>query len=154
MPRIYSSIPIEIRFWKFINKTPTCWIWTGCTNSFGHGRIRKHPFTYYSHRISYEIHYGKIPEGLFVCHHCDNPSCVRPDHLFLGTQLDNLRDCKSKKRNNFGEKVPNHKLTWKSVDEMRELILKDNPTTAFLSRKYGVHPRTIRNVRNKDTWNR
>lgn len=89
------------RFWKKVDKTSYCWEWTayklkkglpygvfGCGN-----RIIK-----YAHRYSYELHFGKIPMGLKVLHKCDNAKCVRPDHLFLGTQADNIRDMDTKSR--------------------------------------------------------
>lgn len=93
------SNPIKSRFFKHVKKTDGCWIWTGYCQKNGYGTIHCGKGSIKrAHRISYEIHCGKIPDGLYVCHKCDNPSCVRPDHLFLGTQLDNIRDCISKGR--------------------------------------------------------
>lgn len=87
------------RFWAQVCKTETCWLWTGGTNE-GYGVIypgERHK-RILAHRLSYEWHYGLIPAGLCVCHHCDTPLCVRPDHLFAGTRQDNNFDCYQKGR--------------------------------------------------------
>lgn len=93
------------RFWKRVQKTDSCWIWTGTKLWNGYGSLslgRARGFSidqkHYAHRVSWLIHNGEIPDGIFVCHRCDNPICVRPDHLFLGTPLDNMRDMISKGR--------------------------------------------------------
>lgn len=92
---------IEGRFWRKVNKSGEngCWIWTA-NKSRGYGLIstKKYQSPKKAHRLSWEMHHGEIPEGLEVLHKCDNPSCVNPDHLFLGTQLDNIKDAVSKNR--------------------------------------------------------
>lgn len=103
-------IPVAQRFWSKVDKNGPiashapglgqCWIWTGSTSE-GYGQINvgggdgRHDW---AHRVSWEIHHGPIPDGLWVLHRCDNPSCVRPDHLFLGTVADNNRDMIAKGR--------------------------------------------------------
>lgn len=90
------------RFWPKVEKTEHCWTWSGAKNRRGYGwlhngsRTTRKPMR--AHRASWEIHFGKIPDGLWVLHRCDNPPCVRPDHLFLGTRTDNMRDCAAKGR--------------------------------------------------------
>ena len=86
------------RFWSKVNKTDGCWEWTAYLNKQGYGRYGIGSNVYRAHRLAFEEAYGPIPEGMFVCHKCDNPSCVRPDHLFLGTNSDNLKDCSAKGR--------------------------------------------------------
>src|SRR3990167_8578219 len=88
-------------FWSKVNKTKTCWLWTG-GQEHGYGRVLY--TTSYSrwrtraHRVAWELAYGLIPQGKFVCHACDVKLCVRPSHLFIGTQFDNMRDAARKGR--------------------------------------------------------
>lgn len=88
----------EDRFWAKVKKTRKCWIWTGAKLPTGYGRLGIEYKTVAAHRYSYELHIGTIPDGMFVCHSCDNPPCVRPEHLFLGNGLVNMRDASVKGR--------------------------------------------------------
>jgi len=76
-----------------------CVLWTGCTSTRGYGRICIRQRTYQAHRLSWLVNRGPIPVGLWVCHHCDVPACIAPEHLFLGSPSDNMRDCAEKRRN-------------------------------------------------------
>lgn len=86
------------RFWTYVEKTETCWLWIGALSDNGYGRLHVHRRSLSVHRLSYVIHRGAIPEGQYVLHHCDRRACIRPDHLFLGTHLDNINDMLQKKR--------------------------------------------------------
>lgn len=88
------------RFWTYVKKTPNCWIWIGANRS-GYGRLRVNGKKITVTHLSYELHKGKIPNGKFICHSCDNPSCVNPEHLWIGNHLDNARDMRFKGRHRF-----------------------------------------------------
>ena len=102
------SHTLEERFWNKIDKNgpihpvlgTRCWLWTGAHQTFGHGviRLKDTKKNKLVHRLSYEIHYGSIPEGLNILHRCDNPPCCNPEHLFAGTQKDNIQDAIKKGR--------------------------------------------------------
>lgn len=88
----------EIRFWRGVKKTDTCWLWARALTGEGYGNIWVNKKVVHSHRFSWELHNGPIPKGVLVLHRCDTPRCVRPDHLFLGSQMDNTHDCINKGR--------------------------------------------------------
>ena len=150
---IKKRVPIEERFWKHVNKTEGCWIWTGALNSYGYGTVSfKAEHTYrYAHRVSWELAFGPIPEGLFICHHCDNPPCVRPDHLFLGTLADNNTDCLAKDRVARGNAIPLSKLTAESVSEIRRRLSNGESQTS-LALEYGVTQSSVSEVANRKSW--
>ena len=100
-PGVKGGVKLSVaeRFWSKVRRTDGCWLWTASVSKAGgYGLLRVNGATRTTHRISWEIAYGPIPVGLSVLHRCDVPACVRPSHLFLGTQQDNLRDMHSKGR--------------------------------------------------------
>jgi hypothetical protein len=97
----HQRVTHEERFWSKVNKTETCWLWTGHCNCDGYGEFSICGVRILAHRASYLLEYGMLPEGLSVLHSCDNPPCIRPTHLFLGTQQDNVNDMIAKGRANF-----------------------------------------------------
>lgn len=144
------------RFWKKveIRGNDECWLWKSCKNSHGYGRFGVGMKVYLAHRISYEMTFGEIPEGLLGLHKCDNPSCVNPNHIFLGTQEDNMHDAIRKGRsvlvigNYHGEEHPMCKLSDKQVAEIRERFSSEKITKASLAREFDVHPKQIYNIVN------
>jgi hypothetical protein len=114
--------PLIERFWSKVRKTDGCWLWVGAKHDgkWGYGIIGhagRGSRSLRSHRLSWEIHHGAIPSGLFVCHSCDNPACVNPDHLFLGTHEDNMHDMRLKGRS---APPPKKRFTNAQIVAMRE----------------------------------
>lgn len=103
---------IEDRFWAMVLKTESCWLWQGYMNPKGYGLIstKRGSRPLQTHRVSYEIHYGPIPDGLWVLHKCDNQQCVNPEHLFLGTAHDNTADMIAKERGHWQRNAPSKLL--------------------------------------------
>jgi len=136
---------LKERFWRFVKKTDTCWEWIGRKNRFGYGLIGNRYKDVKAHRISYKIYIGKIPEGMLVIHSCDNPSCVNPEHLRLGTQKENIRDMVKKKRHSFGEKNGQAKLTNAEVRKIRFLFRTNNyyGYQRILAKRFSISPTTI-----------
>lgn len=147
------------RFFKHIERTADCWIWKAAKNEHGYGIFRIYPKNYLAHRFVYMLVYGDIPQTLFVLHKCDNPSCVNPNHLFLGTQKDNMVDCKQKGRVKtvghlfYGEDHYNSKLKESEI----WLIFRVANLTKFphhkMAKMFRVNTTTIQRIIYKKTWN-
>ena len=141
------------RFWAKVDKSGDCWIWTGNRHKAkgrDYGMINTRDGSKLAHRVSYELHYGPIPPGMEVCHRCDNPPCVNPAHLFLGTHSDNMRDCVNKQRKNAvrGSKHKLSKLTDAQVEQIRQSPL----ASAELARQFGVSDTLVCNIRKGKAW--
>jgi hypothetical protein len=106
------------RFWNKVDKSGDCWVWTAGKIQ-GYGSFSQDNKHIPAHRYSWFIHNGPIPDGLLICHHCDNRPCVNPAHLFLGTRADNQRDMAEKGRSLFGERNSRSKLTEADVLAIR-----------------------------------
>jgi len=148
------SLPV-MAFWSHVTsgKLDECWEWQGPKVGNGYGRARiagKSPE--YAHRLSYMLHYGPIPDGMYVCHHCDNPICVNPHHLFLGTALDNSADKSRKERHPRGDRSVVSKLTWDTVRTIRHLYATGTHSQSALGRRFGVSSSTIRFIVHGKTW--
>jgi hypothetical protein len=143
------------RFWLKVRKTDQCWEWTGCKNVKGYGRLFIHKNgqrdVQLAHRLSYQAFIGDIPEGMFVLHGCDNPSCVKPDHLFLGTAQDNSSDMVAKDRHARGERSGVAKLTDVEVEEIKKLS-KEGVSGVMLAARFQVSVQTICGILKGRTW--
>src|SRR3990167_1999300 len=142
-----------------IGKTDECWEWQACQRD-GYGFISIPPRgnSALAHRVSYALFRGPIPSGIYVCHHCDNPSCVNPRHLFLGTQQDNMADAKQKGRipsglhSGFYRQRLFRKLTEQEVVEIRQLYKNKQGTHRSLAIRYGGSHKTIVEIVNRKFW--
>lgn len=131
-------------FWKIVDKTKTCWVWAGCTNQDGYGSLSYLGKIDKAHRVSYKLNIGEIPEDMEVCHHCDNPPCVRPDHLFLGTHEDNMKDRDKKGR-------AAKKLSEDKVKDIAELV-NFGWTHQRVAEKFGVARVSVTKIMNGTVW--
>lgn len=123
-----------------------CLVWTGATSRWGYGRYGKKRLP--AHRLSYEQAIGPIPQGMIVCHRCDNPPCIEPTHLFLGTHKTNAEDKVAKGRHLFGERAPSNKLTEGDVRAIRQ----DARSYAEIAEAYGMSDWTIKDIQNRRIW--
>ena len=123
----FVSVPLAERFWSRVEFTDGCWLWTGTTvdKERPYGSIWAYGKYELAHRVSWRLHYGEIPEGRHVCHHCDNPRCVRPDHLFVGTNQENMLDASRKGRLPKQRKRRTHCKRGHAYDEDNTYFAKD-----------------------------
>lgn len=139
-------------FFSKVSKGPNgCQIWTGALAGKGYGIFLpngRRGKRYYAHRYSWEAVNGQIPEGMVICHRCDNPRCVNADHLFVGTQADNMRDMVEKGRSTSGEANPRAKLTKADVVAIRA----SDKSSREVAPLYGVSPGHIRSIRSGKKW--
>jgi len=147
--------PLAERFWAKVQKGEGCWVWRGA-GAPSYGRIQaggKGSALLSASRVSWELERGPIPEGQWVLHHCDNPSCVRPDHLFLGSQSDNILDCVSKGRHVApqGERNGMARLTDDHVKSIKAL-LADGRGGTEVAKRFGVSPALISAIKHAYLW--
>lgn len=142
-------------FWKKVDKTDSCWNWLACKDKLGYGQFWFNGKTILAYRASWMINKGQIPKNLCVLHKCDNPPCVNPNHLFLGTRQDNMRDMMNKGRgaDKRGEKHHLVKLTENKVDAIRKMYAAGNITQIILGRLFSVDQSQISHIINRVNWN-
>lgn len=137
-------------FWANVDKTDKCWLWRGSVTTDGYGRYMYQKKGYSTHRLSWWLHHGELPPSMDVLHTCDNRLCINPAHLYLGTDVENARDCIARGRANKpkGEQHPRAKLNTAKVIAIRASNLPDKP----LAKSYGVAPSLIYAVRARRIW--
>ena len=162
----YAARPVAERFWEKVSRdgpVPAhrpelgpCWIWTAGINvrrgGYGMFALRKGVIRR-AHRIAWQLERGEVPDGVWVLHHCDNPPCVRPDHLFLGTPKDNSGDKDAKGRGNYpkGSARPQAKITEADVIAIRA-ARAEGVTGAVLAQRYGIHRTAVYHIAKGDYW--
>ena len=125
-----------------------CIEYNGFRNALGYGRLRFAGEKHLAHRLAFAALVAPIPEGLFVCHYCDNPACINPSHLFLGTHQDNIDDMKNKGRGIKGTMVHTSKLTPEQV-----LLIRVDPRHyPLIAREYGVTGTSVRSIKERRSW--
>ena len=158
-------------FWEKVDRQTQgdCWRWKAFRNPMGYGMFGVKRDVRLAHRIAYELTYGEIPEGMCVLHRCDNPSCVNPSHLYLGTRTDNNRDKllrgrvyrpvgdKNPSRSHpetqvRGEASPNAKLTTESVKQIRIMYATGKYRLVDIASQFGVSFSTIGRIVKRETW--
>ncbi len=158
--------PLAERLRGHTKQVGECWLWTGQVNASGYGRIEIADKRCQAHRVSWEVHRGPIPDGLSVLHNCpdgDNPRCINPKHLFLGTHLDNMRDMAQKGRaaktalshpesRPRGSRAPSALLTEEAVRAIRSRYAEGGVTLRELALVYGVHKATIGAIVTRRNW--
>lgn len=139
------------RFWGAVTKTSNCWIWRGGVSKNGYGYFEVRGRQTRVHRFSYEIHRGKIPDGLFVCHSCDNRLCVNPEHLWLGTHESNMRDMVKKGRTRPGNTPHGRKLSFTIAHEIRQMFIAGS-TRKELMIRFKISRRALWAILKNRSW--
>jgi hypothetical protein len=134
-------------YWDYVDKSGECWIWTGPLAHFGYGVYKKKR----AHRIAFEMVHGPIPPGVFILHSCDNPPCVNPAHLRMGTQRENMEDRADRGRKPTGEASRAWARSSLTPDDIRA-IRADPRSGGALAPTYGVSRATIGDIRRRRSW--
>jgi hypothetical protein len=151
-------LPVEDRFWPKVKMgaIDECWEWQGQINKAGYGRFRIGKSMPQAHRVSYELAIGPIPEGMKVCHKCDNPKCCNWHHFFLGTQADNVADMITKGRARFGlgpfKSTYGRILTADQVHQLKALYKTGKYKPRGLAVLYSVSESTVRDIIKGRLW--
>lgn len=149
------SLPLTEHFWANVEPlSPNeCWIWKGSRPDGRYGRMKDHGVAVSAHRVSYELHHGPIPSEMQVLHKCDNPPCVNPNHLFIGTPLDNMQD-KTKKGRAYtpkGKDNPSSRLDTEQVLDIRRRV-REGEKQSHLGAEYGISQQTVSEIVHYKIW--
>lgn len=129
-----------------------CWEWQGPSVGPGYGVMYVGDGNELTHRISYQVYSQQSVEGWLVCHHCDNPKCCNPSHLFRGTHLDNMKDCRSKDRHNRGERNGNATLDSETILQIRFLAREGSMTQRKIAAVFGIQQNTVSRIKEGKRW--
>lgn len=145
MGKIVTDIDLKQKFSSLPRNEKDCWIWVGCKDKDGYGKITYKAKDCRAHRESYRVFNGPISRGMIICHTCDNPSCVNPKHLWLGTHEDNVRDMYNKGRNNpnMGNSL---KVSKPDVERIRRLLEETSLTQKEIAELFNVNQITISRI--------
>ncbi len=153
---------LVVRLWSRVDMDAGpdgCWLWRGSVNAGGYGQIRREPggnvvrgVKTTVHRVAWELTRGPIPDGMHVCHVCDNPRCVNPSHLWLGTHAENLRDMKVKGRAARGDRSGTARLDSRQVQLIKRLMFLGQCSAAEIATLLRMSPAAIDAIRNQKTW--
>jgi len=152
--RIYKKTPAEERFWRYVEKIPfhACWEWVGGKNIFGYGRFNVDGKMQSAHRFSYGLRNPDFDRSLNICHRCDNPGCVNPDHLFAATQKENIadRDRKGRRKMSYGDRHYRSKITSDQAKEIKALKGKMKQTD--IAKKFGINRSNVARIISGKYW--
>ena len=149
----YRRKPLAERFWEKVDKRgiDECWEWTAFRMRRGnYGTFGVDGRTLKAHRVSWELAFGLIHGGLCVLHHCDNPACVNPAHLFLGTNADNAADRNRKRRTARGERIGNAVLTDNVVKQIR--LMAQREKQIYVAARFGISRSNVSHIVNRNRW--
>ncbi len=147
------AVDLTVKFWRSVVKGDSCWLWTAYTTQAGYGQFSHRGKVLYSHRVSWELHRGKIPEGADVLHNCpggDNPACVNPDHLWLGNQSANIHDMYTKGRGKPNGR-PQPKLTHDDIRSIRARVAAGE-SRQVIAADHKTSIATVGSIFNRKTW--
>lgn len=151
-PTVVWGVDVVERFWAKVEMSDGCWGWTAYKDSCGYGRMGVgNRSLMRAHRLSWEIHFGPIPDGMIVRHSCDNPSCTNPRHLLLGTHQDNANDRVERRRGAVGKAIHTTKLSPEDVAEIRN-ALGGGATLREVGAEFGIDHKTVHNIKTGKTW--
>lgn len=160
---MFYSDAFRNRFWMRVDKSGPihqdlgthCWLWTASLSTHGYGQVGVGPLIRRCHRVAWELINGPLPNAIRLCHRCDVRRCVRPDHMFLGTQADNLTDMRAKGRwkatPRFGVDNPRAHFTDDEIVTIRRRFAQGE-TCSHISRHFSVYPSTISSIVKRHTW--
>lgn len=148
-----NKVALDERFWSKVQKSDDCWEWTAYKDSWGYGIFGYKGKTVRAHRHSYLAYFGPYNNELLVCHSCDNPACVRPDHLFLGTNQDNAQDAVQKNRTAYGPRNHKTKLTEKEVLDIVNLWRQGVPRK-IISQRFNIDASVVTRIMSGQCWRR